>query len=217
MTVAEYTYLQLQEEVLTHQFSPTKYRELVKTWLNQAQRRLVIESEIRTQEESETITTSAALGTYALPANFSRTIDLFNSETHELLTKLEVKDYDSLPTSSGRPYGYATIGTNILLYPVPDGVYSHTLRFWKLPPDMSADSDTPEIPAQYQELLIAFAMQKAFMREDDFQASQVWQAVWEKGVLKMRGEVQSDTADGPSQVPGSFGDINEGSPNTWRA
>jgi hypothetical protein len=208
-SIPGYTFLELQEEVLSHQFAPNKYRDLVKRWLNQAQRRLVLESEIRTEEEAEEITTIAGEATYTLPSLFARFIDLFDSETHEPLGALDLRDYDALPPSSGRPSSYTAISGNLSLYPTPDAVYSLTLRFWRLPEDMEADSDYPEVPAAYQELLIAWAMKRAYQRENDWQEATSWEAQWEKGVLKARGEVQHDMFDGPRQVTGSWEDLNQ--------
>ena len=216
MSIEGQTYLSLQNEVLEHQFSETKYRPLVKTWLNQAQRRAVIESEIRTQESSQTYSTESGVATYTLPTNFARLIDFFNTETHEILSPLDPKDYDSLPASTGRPSAYAVLGNSLTLYATPDGVYPLELRYWKLPADMSADSDTPEIPVQYHELLVAYAMRKAYLRENDYQAAQVWQQVWAEGILKMRGEVQHDTFDGPRQVAGTWGELANYPTVWWR-
>jgi hypothetical protein len=217
MTVAGYTYKALQDEVLSFQFSETKYRPLVKVWLNSAQQTAVIQSEFRSQESTATVTTSANAATYALPTDYSRLIDFFYNESHELLSPMDVRDFDALPESTGRPYAYAMRGNELVLYPTPDAVYTFTLRYWRLPKDMSADSDEPEIPAQYHDLLIAYAMQKAFMREDDLQMAKAWEEQWNGGLLKMRGEVQSDHFDGPRQVGGSWGDAHGIPPYaSWR-
>lgn len=217
MSVAGYTLQELVEEGLSFQFSESEYEALFKRWLNQAQRRAVIESEIRTQEATESLSTSVAQPSYALPANYARMIDLFNTEARGLLDPLDPRDYDALPTSEGRPYSYTVLGANLTLYPTPDGPYPVTLRYWRLPADMIQPADTPEIPAQYQELLLAWALKKAYLRENDYAAAQTWEAQWEKGILKMRGEVQGDVFDGPRQVGGSWGD-QHGPPiaATWR-
>jgi len=216
MSIAGYTFIELQEEVLSHQFSAGKYRELVKDWLNQAQRRAVIESEMRVQDETYSISTTAETAGYELPADYSRLIDFFNSETHELMTPLDIREYDTLSKSSGQPYAYTTIGNSVTLYPTPNAVYKFTLRYWRLPADMVNETDEPEIPVQYHELLIAYAMKKAYMRENDYQAAQVWEVQWEKGIGKMRGEVQHDTFDGPQQVPGAFADVHGPPYGVWR-
>lgn len=216
MSIAGRTFLSLQEEVLSHQFSPGKYRELVKTWLNEGQRRAVIESEMRVAQETYSLSTSAETASYELPANYARLIDFFNSETHELMTPLAIREFDNLSKSSGQSYCYTVIGRNVTLYPTPNGIYPLTLRYWRLPADMVNDTDEPEIQAQYHELPIAWAMAKAYDRENDYQSAQVWEAKWEKGILKMRGEVQHDTFDGPQQVPGSFADAHGPAYGVWR-
>lgn len=217
MSIAGLTYGELQEEVLAHQFSDSKYRPFVRKWLNQAQRRAVIESEMRIQESAQSYTTGAEDSGYGLPSDFSRLIDLFYVENHELVVPMDVREFDALPSAAGRPYAYTVRGGEVIFYPTPDAIYSFTLRYWRLPQDMVNESDLPEIPAQYHELLIAYAMRKAFLREDDFQAAQQWEAVWEKGLLKMRGEVQHDVFDGPRQVRGTWNDEHGLPPvGSWR-
>lgn len=215
MSIEGRTFRSLQDEVLEHQFSEAKYRPLVKTWLNEAQRRAVIESEMRIEETSETYATTAGDATYALPSNFNRLIDVFNTETNETLTPVDIREFDQLPASQGKPYAYTVIGSELNLYATPDGEYPLKLRYWKLPADMVEDNSTPEIPVQYQELLIAYAMKKAFMREDDFQAAQMWDTIWKEGILKMRGEVQHDVFEGPRQVEGSWSSQGGALSNSW--
>lgn len=204
MSIGGYTLGELTEEVLSFQFSEAKYKPFVRRWLNQGQRRAVIESEIRIQESAQSIATVSEDPSYALPSDFSRLIDLFYVESHELVVPMDVREFDALPASTGRPYAYTVRGAEVVFYPTPDAAYNFTLRYWRLPQDMVNDADTPEIPVQYHELLVAYAMRKAFLREDDFQAAQQWEAVWEKGLLKMRGEVQHSTFDGPRQVGGTW-------------
>jgi hypothetical protein len=206
MSVAGYTLEELVQEGLDFQFSEIEYEALFKRWLNQAQRRMVIESEIRTQEETFGISTTTATATYELPSNYARLIDFSNTQITGLLEQVDPKEWDQLgQPSSGRPRLYAVLGKNLSLYPTPDTGYPLMLRYWRLPTDMLQPSDTPEVPAQYQELLLAWALKKAYKRENDSAMAQMWEVEWEKGILKMRGEVQSDSFDGPRQVGGTWG------------
>ncbi len=205
MTIAGRTFKALISEVLSFQFSVGKYESLVKTWLNDGQRKAVQQSEFRTQEEAKAFTTAVGDSTYELPSNFCRWIDFYDTGVNWPLVPLEKREYDSLEPSSGRPQLYTVIGNQITLWPTPDGAYSLSLRYWRLPQDMVADGDEPEIPAQYHEVLVAYAMWKAYLRENDYQAATVWEAAWEKEIAKMRGEVQHDTFEGPKQVGGAWG------------
>lgn len=214
--VSGYTFLELQNEVLAFQFAEGKYRPLVKKWLNQAVRRLVIESEIRTQEAVGTYTTVTEAGQLGLPGDFARVIAVFDTETQADLHGVELRDFDNLVTSYGRPTTYTVIGDEINVHPTPDGEYGIALRYWKLPADMVEDEDTPELPAQYHELPIAFAMKKAYLRENDYNAAAVWDAEWQAGIGKLRGEAQSDFADGPRQVGGTWSQAASPSPQIPR-
>lgn len=214
MSIAGRTFRSLINEVLEFQFAAGKYEPLTKTWLNDAQRIMVRQCEIRTSQETASYTTTAGVSELELPEDFARLID-FTSESGPI-PQLKLPEYDALESVSGTPSAYVPSGGDLVLYPTPDGAYAFTLRYWRLPKDMSADSDEPETPAQYHALLPAYAMQKAYARENDYAASNFWKGEWEAGLLKMRGEVQSDTFDGPSQVAGSWGDVHEARQSTWR-
>lgn len=204
MAIAGKTFLEMQDGVLTHQFSSTQYRDLVKGWLNYAVRRIAIEAELRTQVASQAITTTAKDASYALSEDFGRIIDLFNSEQEEI-GRFELSEFDTFPEASGRPTAYVFQGNEILFYPTPDAAYKLTLRYWKLPQDMEADSDEPEIPPQYHEVPEFYATAKAFAKENDYAASNFWKGEWEAALAKMKGEAVYSSYDGPTQVEGSWG------------
>lgn len=219
MTIAGMTYRQLIDEVLAFQFAVGKYEPLTKRWLNTAQRKAVQQSEFRSQEETESYTTTSGDATLALPEDFVRLKEedaIFDTGERLPLVQLSQPEYDALAASSGRPLAYTVVGDQITLYPSPDGSYGLSLRYWRLPQDMVADGDEPEIPPQYHDVLPAYAMQKAYARENDYAASRFWKEEWEAGVMKMRGEVQHDTFQGPRQVGGMWGSVDRVVRSVWR-
>ena len=203
MATAGRTFFELQEEVLEFQFNAPKYRPLVKRWLNDAQSKVVSQTEARTQQELAIVSTAAGDQSYDLPDDYARIIDIFRADTG-LLTPYEVREFDVLATGQGAPTGYLIVGAEIQFDPTPDGVYEVRMRYWRLPADMEADDDRPEIAPPYHDLLIAYANWKAYAKENDYAAATFWKGEWEAGLLKMRGEVQHDTFDGPKQVAGSW-------------
>lgn len=76
-----------------------------------------------------------------------------DEDTFELLSKnLTVT---SVPT-------YFTVHRNdgsISVYP-PDGVYSCEIDYWKVPQTLAANTDTPELPSQWHNLIVYLAIQK---------------------------------------------------------
>ncbi len=200
--IAGRTYRELIDEVLSFQFSPGKYEALVKKWLNDGQRQIVREAEIRTQEATAAYETISGGNTATLPEDFARFIDFYGPSGE--LTQQDLRDFDELEGSSGAPTVFAVEGNNLYLGPIPDGAYNLTLRYWRLPADMDADTDEPSIPKLYHDLLPAYPMAKAYARENDYAASNFWKGEWEAGIGKLRGEVQSDMFQGPRQVAGTW-------------
>lgn len=207
MTIAGRTFRELVDEVLDFQFAKGKYESLVKTWLVDAQRIMARQCEIRTSQASAAYSTESGVSELELPEDFARLIDFHDTEAG-LLSPLSLQELDTLESLSGRPSAYTVSGNDLVLYPAPDGSYPLSLRYWRLPEDMIEDSDTPAVPVLYHALLPAYALSKAYARENDWNASAIWKGEWEAGLLKMRGEAQSDVFDGPSQVRGSWGDLH---------
>lgn len=200
------SFIDLQDEVISHQLNDTKYRPYVKKWLNEAQRFIALQADIRTGQESEAYSTVADTSTLALPTDFLRIIDLANTDDDDLLTVIDLRDFDDLPTQTGAPRYYVLIGQNITLYPTPDGVYPLQLRYWKLPVDMTSDGVEPSIPEQYHHLLVRYALMRAFQRENDYEAAAYYREQFENDVQRLRGEVQYEGQDGPRQLPGMWED-----------
>ena len=128
--------------------------------LNRAQRELA--AEVRRNRElatfyqtSETITTTAATYTYALPADWVNT------------TRIEVEDGANLKYSSTRDFvdtadetaetaGYFGFqGNNLWLYPSPSTTGETYTHFYNSnPTDMSANTDNPDFPTGFERLIV---------------------------------------------------------------
>jgi hypothetical protein len=200
------TYLDLQDEVISHQLNDTKYRPYVKEWLNEAERFIALQAGIRTGQDVESYSTTSDDATLALPSDFLRIIDLANTDDDDLLRVIDLRSFDDLPSQTGQPTYYVIIGQNVTLYPTPDAVYPLQLRYWSLPPAMTSDGVSPTIPAQYHHLLVRYALMRAFQRENDYEAAAYYREQFENDVQKLRGEVQYEGQDGPRQVPGMWDD-----------
>ena len=199
------TFLELQTEVLSHQFNSAKYLTATKAYLNDAQNRICRQASIRTEQVTQAYTTTAGTKTLALPSTYARKIDLRNTTDQDLLVPLEMREYDDLAASSGKPLWYIIIGSNIELYPNPDlSTYALTLRYWRLPTALSADADVPEIPGDWHFILPYWALYRCFAKEDDYEAANYWKGEWAAELEKIKAEAQYEGTDFPTQVPGTF-------------
>lgn len=205
---------ELQNEVLGHRLNDTHYREPVKSWLNEGQRFVVLQADLRTQQTSETFVTAADDANLDVPDDYARLISLTNTDDANPLAPISLRDYDDASTSTGKPTGYVVVGNQIYLYPTPDAAYNLRFRYWSLPPEMVETGDTPSIPEQYHHLLVHYALVRAYQRENDYEAAQYHRAEFENELAKMKGEANYEGQDGPRQVEGMWASVAY-DPNRW--
>lgn len=198
------TFAQLQDDVLAFGFDPTTYRARVVLWLNEAQHRVARAISALEFSSTQTIATVAGTATYTLPATDVRVQSLRNTTDREALGSLEIGDLDTAPSGTGKPTSYAIQGRQLVLYPTPDAAYALELRFWSNVVDMSADSDVPTLPADYADILVSYALSKAFANEDDMEAAAYHRSVYDRELAGAKADLQHPSRDTVRQVPGMF-------------
>jgi hypothetical protein len=213
------TFKEMQDEVLEHQLNDNKYRPSIKRWLNEAQARIARQASVRALYASTNLSYAAGTPDGGLPADYARKVELADStdpDNWRVLFPMELADFDALPESAGAPTNYVIIGDILYLYPTPDVATTIALSYFRLPAEMSADSDTPEIPSDYHYLLPYWALYRAFMRENDIEQSTTWKNEWLTELEKMKGEMHYEGQDVPRQVPGTYEDGAPVSPSQWQ-
>jgi hypothetical protein len=213
------TYLELQNEVLEHQFNDTKYRSFVKQLLNEAQNRVARQADVRTNHRATEIGFTAQTSNSAMPSDYARLIEVAEGATADqdwrILDAMTLREFDDLPTSQGVPNRYIIVGALLYLYPTPEVDTTIVLSYWQLPEEMTLDSDEPEIPADYHYLLTYWALYRCFMRENDPDQALIWKNEWLTELEKLKGELQYDIADQPTQVHGLYEEGHYLDPNSW--
>lgn len=199
-----YTFLQLQDEVLAYGFSSTAYRDRVKRWLNEGQHAVI--RRVPTRDFLTSATTSTAAGTvaYPLPADFARLESVVLTVDRTPLHPVSIDWLDTLSAAGGTPQLYALDDQGLNIYPTPDGVYALKLRYWKDPVDMVGDTDAPTLPATHQDILVSYAVSRAFRAEDDQERAASFMGDVERGIAEMAADRRGEVADGNRQVPGMW-------------
>src|SRR5690606_24674865 len=99
-----------------------------------------------------------------LPTNFVQAIDLtLTSKGREKV--LPYRDFtwvdrnnpdpdDTEVNPENVPAYWYKFGEVINVFPVPDAAYTVSLRYYKRPTELTGDDDVPEVPKEFEEILV---------------------------------------------------------------
>lgn len=216
----------LIDEVLSHQFSPAQYTTYLKGEagvslgrLNEAQRYITSQTDFRELFASSDVSATNGTSGYTLPTDYQRVYSVFTVDsdgTQIPLTQIDPAAYDEMGTgTSGKPSYYTIFGSEIKLWPVPDGDYTVRVRYFRNPADLVSSNDVSEIPERYHHLLVSYALWGCYERENDYNAAAYHKGRFDEDIMKCRGEVQYDIDDyaQPKQLGDGRTDIL--APNVW--
>lgn len=205
------TYKNLQDRVLTYGYGEVD-RANVKSWLNEAYEELVRAYKWPWLQATQTITTVANTQTVAIPATppvlfFGRLKPTTASvDEPRFLSEMDFREYMpnreyTDPADKGQPDYYSIFAGNINFYPIPDAVYTYSLRYWKgittLP---TADADTYMCPDPYLDALVTNALARAAMRENDMGKYQVYVAQYTATVAQMMRNAKAEQGETPKRA-----------------
>ncbi len=105
-------------------------------------------------------TTTPGTALYTLPAAFFylRTASVNQNGWRYEITRLDLNELDEQEnfgvSYTGSPIGYTILGDNLELVPTPTAAFTVTIRYVPLPTDFSADGDTQNFRAGWEEFVI---------------------------------------------------------------
>jgi len=142
---------------------------------------------LREKEVRVTFPTVAGIRAYNAPTPFEalRHLAILNpaSNVHVPLDQMAEdryeKVYDEDSDTQGFPTNYVREGCQFLLYPTPDDAYTITMRYWTTLSDLS-DSQNPNIPQSWHELIYLGALWREFLDIGDHQRMASTVKIWER-------------------------------------
>lgn len=200
------TLLQMKTEVEAHGFADSAYGTRIVAWLNEGQARIGRRLELRELYKTQTINLSAGTATYSLPADFVRLDALTDTVNGFALRSRLPGEIDSYRTISGWPTYYDLDAGGLNLYPTPSGTGTLRLRYYANPAALSADGDVSVLPSDYHDVMVSYALTRAYEAEDDFQAAQYWDQRYQRGLMELGSDRQFENRDGPEQLAGTWGE-----------
>jgi hypothetical protein len=135
--------------------------------------------------------TPSVIGTsYVTPPYQAQDIDLIDYNTYKnngLINDINGKVPQAVPSSYNQPANVVRMPDNtIILTPVPDRLYTLQYAGWNIPPALSASTDTPLIPSQFEQVIVDKALHYAYMFRDNPEEAQIAEDRYTKNVNKMR-------------------------------
>lgn len=107
----------------------------------------------------------------------------------EYIEPQELRSRQHLDRDNGTPEYWSKYEGEIRVYPQADKAYTVTIDYIKDPADLSADGDTPTLPATYHDVLVFGAASLLAMRERDWSAFQLYDAHYKERRSEMLGAV----------------------------
>lgn len=191
----------------------------VTKWINFAQDDFTLRELWPFREKTGTLATVASTQEYDLSTNFSDideqniiSVAIQGTNASKLIywpynqLRQDFPDFDQ--EGAGVPTRYYLKEGKIGLWPVPNGVYTIAIDYYKLPTELSADSDQPIIPVNYREGLVHYAlsMEHDFNTDPDLAIKEMNR--YEQKVTLARQNLLSQPTDS-----GSF--TIQGPDNSW--
>ena len=189
--------LQLRTEVTAHGFNFDGSR--INNFINDGYLLACKRVNYFVDEATQDFSTVNGTTKYSLPANLAKVREVWDTGRSFVLTPVGLRDIDnSSSTQKGPPTWYALDGANVHLYPTPDGIYSLELRYWLLPTVLSADGDTPTIPAEWHHMLWEYAVAQCYWADDDAAMGQQWDNKFATSFAEFAADVKFPDTEYPS-------------------
>lgn len=131
-----------------------------------------------TQDYTLTAGVSDITNGSGLPANYVQALDLVLTTTgrEKVLPYRDIRTLDDLhPDADDQathprnvPQFWYHYAETIRVFPEPNDAYTVTLRYYKKPTLLAADADVPEIPSEFEELLVLGAAYRILQVKDNY-------------------------------------------------
>ena len=171
----------------------------IKTYLNDTQNDVFNEYRLPFMETSQNYTLTASVADITngvgLPTNFVQALDLVltTSGTQSVLTYRDIRDIERLysdPTNSvinppNVPREWYYYAETINVFPLPLAAYTATLRYYKKPTLLSADADIPDLPSEFEELLVAGAAYRVLQVKDNYAQAGIFENKYNELLQKL--------------------------------
>ena len=148
-----------------------------------------------TQDYTLTIDEPDITNGSGLPADYAQAITLVNTfnGNKEVIPYIDFtvleEEYpdpeDLTQYPSGSPLYWYIYDQTIKVYPAPEQAYTVTLKYRSKPVVLSADADVPQIPSEFEELLVSGASYRVLQVKDNYDQAGIHQNKYDEILQKL--------------------------------
>ena len=171
----------------------------IKNYINDAQNDVFNEYRLPFMQDSQdyTLTTgnSDITAGGGLPTNYVQAFSIYLTSSGrekelpyrptEQVDQLNPDPADTTRHPASVPEYWYYYEDTIRVYPAPAEAYTLTMRYWKKPTELSGDSDVPEIPSEFQELLVVGASYRVMQVKDNYDQAGILQNKYDEILQKL--------------------------------
>lgn len=198
-------------EVLRYGFNdgPQVNKERIERWINEAQTKVARHSFAPVFQKKTEITMVAGKFEYTLPSGVIRIQTIVYPEGAIRLKPVDLQTFESYKKGSaeieGPPSIYHIRGVNELyIFPNPTSAAPLIVFYIEKPPELVNPTDVPVLEGESLNMLVDYALFRAYRAEDDLEAANVHHQQFEEDLAsykKSHLHLQDDT---PKQLRGTW-------------
>lgn len=171
----------------------------IKSYINDTQNDVFNEYQLPFMEDEQEYTLTVGVADITngtgLPSNFVQALDLLLTSTgvEKILTCRDVRQMDALYPDyenstlypANTPSEWYMYAQTPRVFPKPNSAYTVTLRYHKKPTLLSADGDIPELPSEFEELLVVGAAYRVMQVKDNYDQAAILQNKYDELLQKL--------------------------------
>lgn len=186
----------------------------ITNYINDTQNDVFNEYRLPFMQATQTYTLSAGVSDITngsgLPANYVQALDLtLTSEGREKVipyqdVRVIDNNYpdpdDTTANPSNVPAYWYYYADTIKVYPAPNSAYTVSLRYYKKPTLLDEDADVPEIPSEFEELLVMGASYRVLQVKDNYDQASILQSKYDEILQKLVNKYSVNQVGSPLRM-----------------
>lgn len=185
----------VQQRVRDTGFSSTEIKSYLNDTQNDVFNEYLLPFMYTSQDYTLAVGTADITNGVGLPTNYVQAVDLLLTTTafEKVLIYRDIREIDAMYPDyenstlypNNTPNEWYIYGQTPKVFPKPNLAYTATLRYIKKPTLLSSDSDVPDLPSEFEELLVVGAAYRVLQVKDNYDQAGILQNKYDEILQKL--------------------------------